>query len=156
LWGHYIFTKLTLFILSIPGFITSVITNSITSFISFFVTSLAGSFFALGDTFLYFVLPTAAFCLAIGVPQIINPISALFCLIGVFLAVIFILLSLQVEFLSMVFLIVYIGAIAILFLFVIMILHLEKIDPYYLMSTDWRYYRVFLVLPLFYFSAEIY
>jgi NADH:ubiquinone oxidoreductase subunit 6 (subunit J) len=56
-----------------------------------------------------------------------SPINALFCLIGVFISSIFLFLSIRVEFLSMILLIVYIGAIAILFLFVIMLLNLK--DP---------------------------
>jgi NADH-quinone oxidoreductase subunit J len=56
-----------------------------------------------------------------------SPINALFCLIGVFISSILLLLSIRVEFLSMILLIVYIGAIAILFLFVIMLLNLK--DP---------------------------
>lgn len=65
--------------------------------------------------------------LAIGVSIIRNPINSLFCLIGVFLNAIILLLTLHVEFLSMIFLIVYIGAIAILFLFVIMLLNLQHL-----------------------------
>lgn len=46
-----------------------------------------------------------------------------------FLSAIFLFLSIRVEFLSMIFLIVYVGAIAILFLFVIMLLNLKKAMP---------------------------
>lgn len=64
--------------------------------------------------------------LAIGVPVASNPINSLFCLIGVFLHAIVFLITIKVEFLSMVFFIVYLGAIAILFLFVIMLLNLQE------------------------------
>jgi NADH-quinone oxidoreductase subunit J len=67
--------------------------------------------------------------LSIGVIFSSHPVRSLFCLIGVFLSAIFMLLSIRVEFLSMIFLIVYIGAIAILFLFVIMLLNLKQATP---------------------------
>jgi len=64
----------------------------------------------------------------VGVILSKNPINSLFCLIGVFLNAILLLLTIRVEFLSMIFLIVYIGAIAILFLFVIMLLNLRNLN----------------------------
>jgi NADH-quinone oxidoreductase subunit J len=73
------------------------------------------------------ILPLSAIFLALGVIFFQSPVNALLCLIGVFFAVIFFLLSLQIEFLSIIFLIIYIGAIAILFLFVIMMFNLKEI-----------------------------
>jgi len=64
----------------------------------------------------------------VGVILSRNPINSLFCLIGVFLNAILLFLTIRVEFLSMIFLIVYIGAIAILFLFVIMLLNLRNLN----------------------------
>lgn len=57
-----------------------------------------------------------------------NPIYSLLSLITVFFSVIMILLILNVEFLSLIFLIIYIGAIAILFLFVIMMFNLKQLQ----------------------------
>jgi NADH-quinone oxidoreductase subunit J len=71
-------------------------------------------------------IAAAALGLATGVILVRSPITALFCLIGVFVNAILLLLTLRVEFLSMILLIVYIGAIAILFLFVIMLLNLSE------------------------------
>ena len=71
-------------------------------------------------------IAAAALGLATGVILARSPITALFCLIGVFVNAILLLLTLRVEFLSMILLIVYIGAIAILFLFVIMLLNLSE------------------------------
>jgi NADH-quinone oxidoreductase subunit J len=71
-------------------------------------------------------IAAAALGLATGVILVRSPITALFCLIGVFVNTILLLLTLRVEFLSMILLIVYIGAIAILFLFVIMLLNLSE------------------------------
>jgi len=91
------------------------------------VRSLAAFFCSLWDFALYIGVATAALGLATGVILVRSPINALFCLIGVFISSILLLLSIRVEFLSMILLIVYIGAIAILFLFVIMLLNLK--DP---------------------------
>ena len=88
---------------------------------------LAAFFCSLWDFTLYIGVATAALGLATGVIIVKSPINALFCLIGVFISSILLLLSIRVEFLSMILLIVYIGAIAILFLFVIMLLNLK--DP---------------------------
>lgn len=56
-----------------------------------------------------------------------NPINSLLCLISVFFHLIFLLFSLNIEFLALIFLIIYIGAIAILFLFVIMMFNLKEL-----------------------------
>jgi NADH:ubiquinone oxidoreductase subunit 6 (subunit J) len=57
-----------------------------------------------------------------------NPLHSIIFLILVFCNVVFILLLQEIEFLSMVFLIVYIGAIAVLFLFVIYMLNIKIIE----------------------------
>jgi NADH:ubiquinone oxidoreductase subunit 6 (subunit J) len=90
------------------------------------VRNLAAFFCSLWDFTLYIGVATAALGLATGVILVRSPINALFCLIGVFISSILLLLSIRVEFLSMILLIVYIGAIAILFLFVIMLLNLKE------------------------------
>lgn len=89
---------------------------------------LIAALFTSWDFLLYSGIPTAIICLALGVILCKNPINSLFCLIGVFLNSILLFLSIRVEFLSMIFLIVYIGAIAILFLFVIMLLNLRNLS----------------------------
>jgi len=66
----------------------------------------------------------AGFCLLISK----NPIYALLSLIAVFFNAIILLLSLKIEFLALTFLIIYVGAIAILFLFVIMMFNLKKLQ----------------------------
>jgi NADH-quinone oxidoreductase subunit J len=90
------------------------------------IRSLAAFFCSLWDFTLYIGVATAALGLATGVILVKSPINALFCLIGVFISSILLLLSIRVEFLSMILLIVYIGAIAILFLFVIMLLNVVE------------------------------
>jgi len=86
-------------------------------------------FTLLWDFIVYIGVAALIVGLASGVIFSQNPIRSLFCLIGVFMSAIFLLLSVRVEFLSMIFLIVYIGAIAILFLFVIMLLNLKQAMP---------------------------
>lgn len=56
-----------------------------------------------------------------------NPVHSLLALIGTFFHVIILLLTLKAEYLAFVFLIVYIGAIAILFLFVLMLFNLKEL-----------------------------
>ena len=58
----------------------------------------------------------------------INPIHALLFLIFCFINGCGILLIYQVEFISLLFIIIYVGAIAVLFLFAIMLLNLKKIE----------------------------
>jgi NADH:ubiquinone oxidoreductase subunit 6 (subunit J) len=54
-----------------------------------------------------------------------NPVHSVFALIFVFVNVASILLILKVEFISLLFLVVYVGAVAVLFLFVIMMLNVR-------------------------------
>lgn len=66
----------------------------------------------------------------------INPIYSIFNLILIFIGITIILLFLNVDFIAMLFLIIYIGAVAVLFLFVIMMLNLKVVNikkhyPYY-------------------------
>ena len=84
-----------------------------------------------------------------------NPIYALICLILVFFNTALFLLSLNVNFLAMIYLIIYIGAIAILFLFVIMMFDLRelqqqtnKINDYSFLSISFSF--CFLTLYKFY------
>lgn len=54
-----------------------------------------------------------------------NPVHSVFALIFVFVNVASVLLVLRVEFISLLFLVVYVGAVAVLFLFVIMMLNVK-------------------------------
>jgi hypothetical protein len=56
-----------------------------------------------------------------------HPVYALLLLIGVFLDTAIVLLILRVQFLSIIYIIIYIGAIAILFLFVLMMFNLKNL-----------------------------
>ena len=104
--------------------------------------------FVFWDLFIFMGVVALGIALSIGVIFSAHPVRSLFSLIGVFMCAIFMLLSIRVEFLSMIFLIVYIGAIAILFLFVIMLLNLKQVTP--IAPTrgwrDWRNPLIFLIL----------
>ncbi len=58
----------------------------------------------------------------------INPINAVLFLIAVFISVSMIFLMWNLEFLALIFIIVYVGAIAVLFLFIVMMINIKKIE----------------------------
>lgn len=72
-------------------------------------------------------VPVVSLCLALGVVTLRNPVHSLLCLIAVFCNTVVVYLAAQSEFLALVFLIVYVGAIAILFLFVIRLLNVKEL-----------------------------
>ena len=80
-----------------------------------------------------------------------NPIYSLLCLITVIFNTIILLLTLKIEFLALTSLIIYLGAIAILFLFVIMMFNLKKLQTV-VMQNNWGYYFIFYIftIPHFY------
>jgi len=80
-----------------------------------------------------------------------NPIYSLLCLITVIFNTIILLLTLKIEFLALTFLIIYLGAIAILFLFVIMMFNLKKLQTS-VMQNNWGYSFIFYIftIPHFY------
>ena len=57
-----------------------------------------------------------------------NPVHSVFYLILAFVASTLLLLTLDVEFIAMLFLVVYIGAISVLFLFVVMMLNIKVVE----------------------------
>ncbi len=78
------------------------------------------------NIFYFYFLPANIIFLAMFVYLAKEPIHSLFCLIGVFIHIILLFLSFKVEFLSLLLLIIYVGAVAILFLFVIMMFNLSE------------------------------
>lgn len=82
-----------------------------------------------------------------------NPIHSIFALIITFVIVSIIMIGyLQCEFLSIVFLIVYVGAVSILFLFIVMLLNIKNID---LTDKFFNYFPVGIVIGILFF-VEIY
>ena len=101
----------------------------------FFILSylgLIGEISSAGIFFLWhkggsYVLSIAILILSVCVITLSNPVYALICLIIIFFSAAVFLLALNVNFLAMIYLIIYIGAIAILFLFVIMMFNLREL-----------------------------
>ena len=93
---------------------------------------LLGEFSSKGIFFLWqaagsYILSVLILILSIFVVTLSNPVYALICLIIIFFSAAVSLLALNVNFLAMIYLIIYIGAIAILFLFVIMMFNLREL-----------------------------
>lgn len=80
------------------------------------------------DLALLFIIKWASIVAAVGVVNMHNPVHSILLLIAVFIGAGIILLILQAEFLALLYIVVYVGAIAVLFLFVIMCLNV-KIVP---------------------------
>lgn len=102
-----------------------------------------------------FLLPTAILVLSVLVITLSNPVYALVCLILVFFSTALFLLSIHVNFLALIYLIIYIGAIAILFLFVIMMFNLRELEKQSTEINDYSFVSIsfwfyFLVLLKFY------
>ncbi len=83
------------------------------------------------------MLPTIIITLSVLVITLSNPVYALVCLILVFFSTALFLLSINVNFLALIYLIIYIGAIAILFLFVIMMFNLRELENQSIQINDY-------------------
>lgn len=96
-------------------------------------------------TLAYFVLAFSLLALFCSLMVVIsrNPIHSILYLILVFCNVSFVLIILGVELVAITFLIVYVGAIAVLFLFVVMMLNIKIIE---LDNTFWKYIPVGLAI----------
>ena len=97
--------------------------------------SSAGIFFFLKNFFAFFLF-CFIFIFSIFLITFLNPVYALICLIVIFFSSAVFLLTLKVNFLAMIYLIIYIGAIAILFLFVIMMFNLRELTQQYTKSNN--------------------
>lgn len=109
---------LALTILSLPVLAVLIISSAHTASASASIT---------GPLLLSIILPTFALGSVIAVPTLKHPVHSLLALLGTFAAMAIIYLRAGAEYLSLVFLIVYVGALAILFLFVIMLLNANEI-----------------------------
>lgn len=85
-----------------------------------------GIAYALPKFFALFI-PTLTLGLGVGVICLTHPVHALLCLIAIFFNTVLLYLASEAEYLALVFLIVYVGAIAILFLFVIRLLNVKEL-----------------------------
>ena len=77
---------------------------------------------------------------------VINPINAVLFLIAIFFNTSMIFILLNVDFLGLLFLMIYVGAIAVLFLFVVMMLNIKKIE-----KDNSFYLTVGIFILVFYF-----
>ena len=80
--------------------------------------------------------------LSVLVITVSNPVYALVCLIVVFFSTALFLLTIQVNFFALIYLIIYIGAIAILFLFVIMMFNLQELKKKSKAINDYSFLSV--------------
>jgi NADH-quinone oxidoreductase subunit J len=76
-------------------------------------------------TFLFYALSTVLLASAVGVITVRNPVYAALCLILAFVTSAVLWLLLEAEFLAVVLVLVYVGAVMVLFLFVIMMLDIN-------------------------------
>ena len=86
------------------------------------------SSFAFGrEIFSKLVLPLGACLFATILFLVPNPMHSLLCLLGVFFTTVLLYLTQGIAFVGLVFLIVYVGAVAVLFLFVLMLLNVKSL-----------------------------
>lgn len=105
------------------------------------------------DMFFFFLFSTIALTSAIFVIYSKNTVYSVFFLILVFTNMTGILLVAEVEFLAIMLIIIYVGAITVLFLFVVMMLDIKKIDD---KNTNYGYLPIiFLISFIFFIEAFI-
>jgi len=75
----------------------------------------------------FVILPAFGLLFAALIPVVRSPITSLLCLITTFCATVYLFITFKMEFVAFTFLIVYLGAIAILFLFVIILFNLTEV-----------------------------
>lgn len=94
------------------------------------------------------LVPFVALFFVTAVPILKNPVHSLLCLLAVFAAMALTFLSVGAEYLALVFLIVYIGGLAILFLFVVMLLNPNDITKSHQTFTDAELRNYLLALAI--------
>jgi NADH-quinone oxidoreductase subunit J len=105
--------------------------------------------------FYFHLFAALALFTAILVISSTNPIHSVFFLILVFLNSSALLFSLQIDFLAFIILIIYVGAIAVLFLFVVMMLHLNLFtlhDNLFRYLPIGSFLAIFFLLHFFYIA----
>jgi NADH-quinone oxidoreductase subunit J len=105
------------------------------------------------ENFLYFYLYFLLCGCGLAVILARNPVQSVLFLILVFLLVAFIFMLLGAEFLAILLIIVYVGAISILFLFVVMMLNLRVVE---LHSTFYNYFPISILIGLLFFVEICY
>lgn len=87
-----------------------------------------GAVFNTGDHLLFYLFSSIAILSGIMVIRARNPVHSVLFLIFVFCNVAGLLILLGLDFFAMIFLVVYVGAIAVLFLFVVMMLNIKLVE----------------------------
>lgn len=105
------------------------------------------------NTFLFYFWAICAAFSAWNVITAKNPISSVFWLVLAFINAALLLLLLGIEFLPILFIIVYVGAIAILFLFVIMLLNIKLVE---ISQNATRYIPVSIIVAAIFLSQILY
>lgn len=118
--------------------------------ISFILPLVFELMYALWLQLFYIFLPISIIASSLLVILLPNPIYALLALIFVFLNTALFLLSMQIQFLAFIYLIIYIGAIAILFLFVIMLFNLRSLKKSDLKIKDFSFLTISFKLYFFF------
>lgn len=113
----------------------------------YFYSPASGSLWSFIVSYLNIVFFICMLCCYIFVLKQNNPLYVLFALIVIVLFVVFCFFIYGFELLSLLFLIIYIGAIAILFLFIIMLFDLKRASNY-----DWPYMYIYFMRVLYLFS----
>jgi len=99
-------------------------------------------------TFLRLLLEFNILFLIINLIRTNNPIHAIFHLILIYLLCAFLLLTLQTEYLTFILIIVNIGAVAVLFLFIIIMLDLKKDENY--INDNFQQSFIFFIIIIFF------
>jgi NADH-quinone oxidoreductase subunit J len=107
------------------------------------------------EYFLFYLFSTVALLSALMVIWSTNPVSSVLYLVLVFCNGTGLLLLLQVEFMAMIFLVVYVGAIAVLFLFVVMMLAPKSQEEGFFSKSSLEYLPLGLLLVSV-FAGEVY
>lgn len=102
------------------------------------------------STFIYFFLFLFAVVLSFGILISKNPINSLLFLISTYVYSSIILILFKLEFFGLLYVIIYVGAIAVLFLFVIMMLKFEKLPEYKVQKSN--LFSIFYILLLGFLS----
>jgi len=112
-------------------------------------------FFSEGGVF-YFLFSIAALLSTLFLFLTPNPVNSILHLVLVFLNVAFLILLLEVEYLALTFMIVYIGAISMLFVFVIMMLDIRKESLLFVHTKARLWYKIFGFFLFLFILGEFY
>jgi NADH-quinone oxidoreductase subunit J len=113
--------------------------------------------YVLGPLLHKVLIPVAAIIFVLAVPVLKNPVHSLLCLLALFASMAITFLGAGAEYLALVFLIVYVGGLAILFLFVVMLLNPNDITKteQTLTYSHWAYLSAAGVGALTYLKVAI-